>query len=102
MYEHTLNAFQNQGQENKHEPKDGPNPNTIALTQMEEEVTEARALLERILQERKNTLVDLEPAGVQAKCGTCTYHVSFSGFQVTHANGFLFCGVEPYCRTNEQ
>eukprot|EP00904_Undaria_pinnatifida_P007369 jgi/Undpi1/3762/HiC_scaffold_16.g07131.m1 len=48
---------------------------------MEEDVTEARALLESILKKRANTPVNLERASVQTSCGTCTYYVDFPGFQ---------------------
>ena len=52
------------------------------MPQMEEDVTEARALLESILKQRANTRVNMERASVQTKCGTCTYYVDFPGFQV--------------------
>eukprot|EP00903_Cladosiphon_okamuranus_P013542 g12614.t1 len=47
---------------------------------MEEDVTEARDMLESILKQRKATPVNLEQANVQPKVGTCTYYVSFPGF----------------------
>ncbi|CAM9669143.1 unnamed protein product [Scytosiphon promiscuus] len=47
---------------------------------MEEDVTEARDILEGILTERRNTEVHLEQVNVQPKVGTCTYYVSFPGF----------------------
>ena len=70
-------------------------PLTFALTsgrknddsQMEEDVTEARNLLESILKQRANTPVNLERASVQTKCGTCTYYVDFPGFQVCGCGG---------------
>lgn len=52
------------------------------MIQMEEDVIEARTLLESILNQRANTPVNMERASVQTKCGTCTYYVDFPGFQV--------------------
>lgn len=50
---------------------------------MEEDVAEARDMLEGILKQRKETPVHLEQANVQPVFGTCTYHVSFPGFYVS-------------------
>lgn len=50
--------------------------------QMEEDVNEARSLLERILENRRSTPVDLERVQARNQYGTCTYYVSFPGFQV--------------------
>ncbi|CAN0265522.1 unnamed protein product [Ectocarpus sp. 13 AM-2016] len=47
---------------------------------MEEDVAEARDMLEGILKKRKDTPVHLEQGNVQKKVGTCTYYVSFPGF----------------------
>eukprot|EP00752_Nemacystus_decipiens_P009142 g8165.t1 len=47
---------------------------------MEEDVKEARDILEGILKQRKETPVHLEQANVRPKIGTCTYYVSFPGF----------------------
>lgn len=50
---------------------------------MEEDVAEARDMLESILEQRKATPVNLEQANIQPKVGTCTYYVSFPGFFVS-------------------
>lgn len=58
---------------------------------MEEDVAEARDMLEGILKKRKDTPVHLEQGNVQKKVGTCTYYVSFPGFYVRIENAvFLF------------
>lgn len=56
--------------------------------QMEEDVAEARDMLESILKQRKETPVHLEQANVQPKVGTCTYYVSFPGFYVSTTYGW--------------
>ncbi|CAM9720967.1 unnamed protein product [Ectocarpus sp. 6 AP-2014] len=50
------------------------------LRLMEEDVAEARDMLEGILKKRKDTPVHLEQGNVQKKVGNCTYYVSFPGF----------------------
>ncbi|CAM9884564.1 unnamed protein product [Pylaiella littoralis] len=47
---------------------------------MEENVADARDMLEGVLKQRNNTPVNLEQANVRTEIGTCTFYVSFPGF----------------------
>lgn len=54
----------------------------IHAPQMEEDLADARAVLENTWKQRQETSVKLEKAGISERFGTCTYYVSFPGLQV--------------------